>query len=102
LRLVGLPDLRTFKMLGISMLGVVSLAVAASIGVRAQAGGVLEERKLPMKFNWVTCEPGCRGWVSARKSNPSRKSAFVSSRAKAPQGRLRWLQELSVSWNRPA
>jgi hypothetical protein len=51
-------------MLGISMLGVVSLAVAASIGVGAQ-GGVLEERKLPMKFNWVACEPSCRGWVSA-------------------------------------
>ena len=52
-------------MLGISMLGVVSLAVAASIGVGAQAGGVLEERKLPMKFDWVACEPSCRGWVSA-------------------------------------
>jgi len=65
LRLVGSPDLRIFKMLGISMLGVVSLAVVASIGVGAQAGGVLEERKLPMKFNWVACEPSCRGWVSA-------------------------------------
>jgi len=52
-------------MLGISMLGVVLLAVVASIGVGAQAGGVLEERKLPMKFNWVACEPSCRGWVSA-------------------------------------
>jgi len=52
-------------MLGISMLGVVSLALVASIGVGAQAGGVLEERKLPMKFDWVACEPSCRGWVSA-------------------------------------
>jgi len=52
-------------MLGISMLGVVSLAFFASIGVGARAGGVLEERKLPMKFNWVACEPSCRGWVSA-------------------------------------
>ena len=47
------------------MLGVVSLAFFASIGVGARAGGVLEERKLPMKFNWVACEPSCRGWVSA-------------------------------------
>jgi hypothetical protein len=52
-------------MLGISMLGVVSLAFVALIGVGAHAGGVLEERKLPMKFNWVVCEPSCRGWVSA-------------------------------------
>ncbi len=28
-------------------------------------GATLEERKLPMKFNWVACEPNCRGWVSA-------------------------------------
>ncbi|MFQ3456679.1 hypothetical protein PMN64_25685 [Bradyrhizobium sp. UFLA01-814] len=29
------------------------------------AGVALEERKLPMKFTWVDCEPNCRGWVSA-------------------------------------
>jgi hypothetical protein len=52
-------------MLGIASLGLLSLAAVASIGVGAHAGGALEERKLPMKFNWVTCEPGCGGWVSA-------------------------------------
>ncbi|WP_426418935.1 hypothetical protein [Bradyrhizobium genosp. A] len=31
----------------------------------AHAGGALEERKLPMKFSWVECQPGCLGWVSA-------------------------------------
>jgi hypothetical protein len=31
----------------------------------AQAGVTLEERKLPMRFSWVACEPNCRGWVSA-------------------------------------
>lgn len=35
------------------------------MGSSARAGGALEERKLPMKFNWVACEPNCRGWVSA-------------------------------------
>ncbi len=30
----------------------------------ARAGGALEERKLPMRFSWVACEPNC-GWVSA-------------------------------------
>ena len=25
----------------------------------------LEERKLPMQFSWVACQPDCRGWVSA-------------------------------------
>jgi hypothetical protein len=31
----------------------------------AHAGTALEERKLPMKFSWVACQPNCRGWVSA-------------------------------------
>jgi hypothetical protein len=31
----------------------------------AHAGTALQERKLPMKFNWVDCQPNCRGWVSA-------------------------------------
>jgi hypothetical protein len=25
----------------------------------------LEERKLPMQFSWVACQPNCGGWVSA-------------------------------------
>ncbi len=29
------------------------------------AGAVLEERKLPMRFTWVACEPDCRGWIGA-------------------------------------
>ena len=37
----------------------------ATFSSSAQAGGTLEERKLPMKFNWIACEPNCRGWVSA-------------------------------------
>jgi hypothetical protein len=37
----------------------------ATFGTSARAGGSLEERKLPMKFNWVACEPNCRGWISA-------------------------------------
>jgi hypothetical protein len=37
----------------------------ATFGSSAHAGGTLEERKLPMKFNWVSCEGNCRGWVSA-------------------------------------
>ncbi|HXN67932.1 MAG TPA: hypothetical protein VN926_09795, partial [Bradyrhizobium sp.] len=34
-------------------------------GGTAHAGIGLEERKLPMKFSWVACEPNCGGWVSA-------------------------------------
>lgn len=37
----------------------------AGDGGRAHAGATLEERKLPMKFSWVACQPDCRGWVSA-------------------------------------
>jgi hypothetical protein len=31
----------------------------------AHAAAVLEERKLPMRFTWVACEPNCRGWIGA-------------------------------------
>ena len=31
----------------------------------AQAGPALEERKAPMKFSWVDCQPNCGGWISA-------------------------------------
>jgi hypothetical protein len=37
----------------------------ATFSSSAQAGATLEQRKLPMKFSWVACEPNCRGWVSA-------------------------------------
>jgi hypothetical protein len=30
----------------------------------AQAGAAMEERKLPMRFSWVACEPNC-GWIAA-------------------------------------
>ena len=32
---------------------------------RAHANGVLEERKMPMRFVWNDCVDGCLGWVSA-------------------------------------
>jgi hypothetical protein len=37
----------------------------ATLGTSARAGASLEERKLPMRFSWVACQPDCRGWVSA-------------------------------------
>ncbi len=37
----------------------------ATPGGSAHAGDTLEERKLPMQFSWVACEPNCGGWVSA-------------------------------------
>ena len=37
----------------------------AGDGGRAHAGVTLEERKMPMRFSWVVCQPNCRGWVSA-------------------------------------
>jgi hypothetical protein len=39
--------------------------IMAALGGSAQAGAVLEERKLPMQFSWMACQPLCGGWVSA-------------------------------------
>jgi len=39
---------------------------ATAFGTAAHAGGTLEVRKLPMHFEWTTCEGACRGgWISA-------------------------------------
>jgi hypothetical protein len=56
---------------GRALFGTAATLVALSgaiptLGGVAHAGGaVLEERKLPMRFSWVACQPNCRGWVSA-------------------------------------
>ena len=39
--------------------------MTAADGGRGGAGVTLEERKIPMRFSWVACQPDCRGWVSA-------------------------------------
>jgi hypothetical protein len=55
---------------GWALLGAVGLCIAipgtvTTFGSSAQASSTLEERKLPMKFSWIACQPNCRGWVSA-------------------------------------
>jgi hypothetical protein len=52
------------------LIGATALCIAlpgavTTLGDQAHAGVSLEERKLPMKFSWVACQPNCRGWVSA-------------------------------------
>jgi hypothetical protein len=58
---------RSLGSCGLALIGAAALSVLVSgpIGGSAHAGGSLEERKLPMRFSWVACEPNCRGWVSA-------------------------------------
>ena len=52
------------------LLGAAALCIAwgglmTMPGGSAHAGATLEERKLPMQFSWVACQPNCGGWVSA-------------------------------------
>jgi hypothetical protein len=61
---------RSLGICGLAFAGAAALSISvsgviAALGGSAQAGGALEERKLPMRFTWVACEPNCRGWVSA-------------------------------------
>jgi hypothetical protein len=46
-------------------LGMVFFGIAADSSLPASAGGTLEQRKQPMRFDWVACEPNCRGWIAA-------------------------------------
>jgi hypothetical protein len=44
---------------------VLPLALPLTLAGPARASAALEERKLPMRFSWVECQPDCGGWVSA-------------------------------------
>ena len=51
-------------LLGATPLCIASSGLVAVLGGSTHAGIALEERKLPMKFSWVACQPNCRGWVA--------------------------------------
>jgi hypothetical protein len=65
LRLVRSLDFRGWALLGAAGLCIALSSAIATLGGSAHAGITLEERKLPMRFSWVACQPNCRGWVSA-------------------------------------
>ena len=65
MRLVRSLDFRGWALLGAAGLCIAVPGVIAALGGSAHAGVTLEERKLPMRFSWVACQPNCRGWVSA-------------------------------------
>jgi hypothetical protein len=51
---------------GMLLIGVVlCIALMAILSGSARAAVTFEQRKLPMKFNWVACQSNCRGWISA-------------------------------------
>jgi hypothetical protein len=65
LRFLRSSDVRGWVLLGAAAFFIASSGALTTLGNSAHAGGTLEERKLPMKFSWVACQPNCRGWVSA-------------------------------------
>jgi hypothetical protein len=65
LRLVRSLRLRGLALLGAAALCITLPGILAAPGDLAHAGGSLEERKLPMRFSWVACQPNCHGWISA-------------------------------------
>ena len=61
---------RSLRFSGLVLLCAAALCIAltgpvAISGGSAHAGTTLEERKLPMRFTWVACQPNCRGWIGA-------------------------------------
>ncbi len=65
MRLVRSLDFRGWVLIGAGAFCIALPGVVATLVGSAHAGVTLEERKLPMKFSWVACEPNCRGWISA-------------------------------------
>src|SRR6266542_202657 len=65
LRLVKSVKFRGWALLGATALCLALPGAVTTPGNSAHAGVTLEERKLPMHFKWVACQPDCKGWVSA-------------------------------------
>ena len=65
MKLLKSDDLRGWVLFCAAAICLALPGATTTLGSSARAGGSLEERKLPMKFSWVACEPNCRGWVSA-------------------------------------
>ena len=56
---------RAWMLLSATTRCIALLGLVAMLDSSAHAGDALEERKLPMKFSWVACQPNCRAWISA-------------------------------------
>jgi hypothetical protein len=65
LRFMKSLDVRGWALIGAAALCIALPGVMATLGGSAHAGVTLEERKLPMRFSWIACQPNCRGWVTA-------------------------------------
>ncbi|MFL6813380.1 MAG: hypothetical protein ACJ8EK_04990 [Bradyrhizobium sp.] len=57
--------IRGWALLGAAAVCIALPGIVAMPNGAARAGSSLEQRKLPMRFSWVACQPNCRGWVSA-------------------------------------
>ncbi len=60
---------KSFDLRGLALIGATALCIAlpgsTTLATSARAETTMEERKLPMKFSWIACQPNCGGWVSA-------------------------------------
>lgn len=65
MRFVKSLKFRGWALLGATAFGLALPGAITTLGNSAYAGGTLEERKQPMQFRWVACQPDCKGWVSA-------------------------------------
>jgi hypothetical protein len=65
LRLVKSPRFRGWLLFCAAALCIASPGIIAVLSAPAHAGTDLEERKLPMRFDWVACQPHCHGWINA-------------------------------------
>ncbi|UGY03996.1 hypothetical protein [Bradyrhizobium quebecense] len=84
MRLANSLSLRSWVLTGAVAFCFAVSGTATWAGNSPQAGSTLEERKLPMKFSWIACQPNCRGWVSAvgiiTADSPKEFDEFARSR----------------------
>jgi hypothetical protein len=65
LRLVKSLGFRGWLLFCATAICIASPGMIAALSAPAHAGSELEERKLPMRFTWIACQPHCLGWIAA-------------------------------------
>jgi hypothetical protein len=58
----AIPMLKRIAAVGLALAG---FTLGSSSSSAQTGSSSLEERKLPMRFTWVACQPNCRGWIGA-------------------------------------
>jgi hypothetical protein len=86
LKLVRSHRFRGGSLFCAAALCIASSGIVAALGGPVHAGQELEQRKLPMRFDWVGCEPHCQGLTNQGLTNQGLTNQGLTNQGLTNQG----------------